>query len=416
VTPGRVFAPLVRRSTYLRGVHLLLGAIVLLPYVLLGIAFAQLLTNPDVPRAASLVLLAVALTIAAVPPFLAGTRALEIVAARKLLDVNLPDPVEGAPLDRESRLRGALWFAVHLAVGGAVALGLIIAVPMALALLTQPLGFGTDVLGDLRVGPLDSSDTAWLTLLGVALLLAVGYAGAGLGALAAVMAPTLLGPSPRERIAALETATGLLTERTRLARELHDSVGHALTVVTVQAAAARRVIDDDPEFARRALGAIEDSGRTAMADLDHVLGLLRDDAHARQAPTRTLTDLPALVAETRAAGVDIDAQVDGPVEIIPAAVSQEGYRVVQEAVTNAVRHAAGASVLVSVHAHDDLLDIEVTNDLRTRPDAPTGGRGLAGMRERVDVLGGRLLAAPEGRRWRVRARLPTGVRRVRGNP
>jgi Histidine kinase len=184
-----------------------------------------------------------------------------------------------------------------LAVGGAVALGLIIAVPMALALLTQPLGFGTDVLGDLRVRPLDSSDTARLTLLGVALLLAVGYAGAGLGALAAVMAPTLLGPSPRERIAALETATGLLTERTRLARELHDSVGHALTVVTVQAAAARRVIDDDPEFARRALGAIEDSGRTAMADLDHVLGLLRDDAHARQAPTRTLTDLPALVAE-----------------------------------------------------------------------------------------------------------------------
>jgi hypothetical protein len=90
-------APLVRRSTYLRGVHLLLGAIVLLPYILLGIAFAQLLTNPDVPRAGSLVLLAVALTIAAVPPFLAGTRALEIVAARRLLDVNLPDPVDGAP-------------------------------------------------------------------------------------------------------------------------------------------------------------------------------------------------------------------------------------------------------------------------------------------------------------------------------
>jgi signal transduction histidine kinase len=414
VGPGRVVAPLVRRSTYLRGVHLLLGAIVLLPYVLLGIAFAQLLAAPDVPLAAALVLLAVALTIGAVPPFLAGTRALEIVAARRLLDVDLPDPVDGAPLDRESRLRAALWFAVHLAVGGVVALGLVVAVPMALALLTRPLGFGEEFVGDLWLGPIDSSDTGWLTVLGIALLLGVGYAGAGLGALAALMAPTLLGPSPRERIAALETAAGLLVERTRLARELHDSVGHALTVVTVQAAAARRVLDDNPDFARRALAAIEDSGRAAMGELDSVLGLLRDDERARVMPMRTLTDVPTLLAEMRAAGLEVAAKIDGPLENVPTAVSQEGYRVIQEAVTNAVRHAPGAAVLVAMDAHDDLLDIEVTNELPATPPQQTRGRGLAGMRERVDVLGGRLVAAPEGGRWRVRARLPTGVRRVRG--
>lgn len=415
MTPGRVLAPLVRRSTYLRGVYLLLGAVVLLPYVLLATAFVQLLTDPNVPVAAAVSLLVVALLIVGVPPFLAGTRALEIVAARTLLDVDLPDPVSGARLDRETRLRAGLWFAIHLAVGGIVALGLVVAVPMAMALVAQPLGLGTELLGDLRLGPLDSSDTGWLTVLGVALLVSVGYAGAGLGALAAVMAPTLLGPSPRERIAALERATGVLAERTRLARELHDSVGHALTVVTVQAAAARRVLDDDPEFARRALLAIEDSGRTAMDDLDHVLGLLRDDDRSRTTPARTLTDLPSLVAETRAAGVILDARVDGSLGHVPAAVSREGYRVVQEAVTNAVRHSSGSAVQVTVHAHDDLLDIDVTNPSTPQQYSSTGGRGLAGMRERVDVLGGRFTAGIEGDVWRVRARLPTGVRRVRSS-
>ena len=407
--------PLVRRSTYLRGVYLLLGAVVLLPYVLLATAFVQLLSDPNVPVAAALSLLVVALLIVGVPPFLAGTRALEIVAARTLLDVDLPDPVSGARLDRETRLRAGLWFAIHLAVGGIVAIGLIVAVPMAMALAAQPLGLGAELLGEVQLGPIDSSDTEWLTVGGIVLLVSVGYAVAGLGALAAVMAPTLLGPSPRERIAALERATGVLAERTRLARELHDSVGHALTVVTVQAAAARRVLDDDPEFARRALHAIEDSGRAAMDDLDHVLGLLRDDDRSRTTPARTLTDLSALVAETRAAGVQLDARVEGSLGHVPAAVSREGYRVVQEAVTNAVRHSAGSAVQVTVQARDDLLDIDVINPSSTHLSPSTGGRGLAGMQERVDVLGGRFTAGIEGDVWRVRARLPTGVRRVRSS-
>ena len=149
--------PLVRRSTYLRGVYLLLGAVVLLPYVLLATAFVQLLSDPNVPVAAALSLLVVALLIVGVPPFLAGTRALEIVAARTLLYVDLPDPVSGGRLDSETRLRAGLWFAIHLAVGGIVAIGLIVAVPMAMALAAQPLGLGAELLREVQLGPIDSS-------------------------------------------------------------------------------------------------------------------------------------------------------------------------------------------------------------------------------------------------------------------
>jgi hypothetical protein len=117
---GAALAPLVRGSTYRRGVYLLLGGVVLLPYVLLGVTFARMLTEPGTPHAAVVLLLVVTAAIGVVPAFLRGTRALEIAAVRGLLGVDLPDP---AGVDRETRLRSALWFAVHLVTGGAVALG-----------------------------------------------------------------------------------------------------------------------------------------------------------------------------------------------------------------------------------------------------------------------------------------------------
>src|SRR6266511_3600975 len=116
-------APLVRGATYRRGVYLLLGGVVALPYALLALVFTRMLTTPGTPRAATLLLLAVAAVIGVVPAFLRGTRALEIAAARGLLDVDLPDPpasVESARVMRETRLRAALWFTVHLAIGGAL--------------------------------------------------------------------------------------------------------------------------------------------------------------------------------------------------------------------------------------------------------------------------------------------------------
>ncbi len=403
---------------------LLLGGVLALPYPLLAVAFAQILAIEDVPRAVVFGLLLVAVVLAAVPVFLAGSRALEIAAARALLAVDLPEPAAGHRIDRETRLRAALWIALHLLSGGLVLFAAISALPMALVFLARPFGIDPRSVPDDGFGML-IADPVGATLTGFVLLVGLGYAVAGLGALAASMAPVLLGPSQAERIAALEARTARLAERNRLARELHDSVGHALTVATLQAGAARELLDVDPEFARRALRAIEETSRHAMDDLDHVLGLLRESEDARRpaptAPQPTLARLDRLVADTRAAGLEVDVRVSGAVGELPAAVSREGYRIVQEGLTNAARHGRGpVTVRVAVPAQAAApgrdtegasgscrgLEIELVNGLRGAAGPGRGGRGLDGMRERVLLLGGRLTAGPEGERWRVRASLP----------
>ncbi|HYN97291.1 MAG TPA: histidine kinase [Pilimelia sp.] len=430
-----VLRALVRGTTYRRGVHLLLGAVILLPYVLLGRIFVTMLADSTVPRLATSFVLVVAVAIAIVPAFLGGTRSLEIAAARSLLGVDLPEPVPPAPgagVAAETRLRGALWFAVHLVAGGLVGLALLMALPMALMFIVHWFGVRVGPVEEVRLGPLDAADAGWLSLLGVGLVIAVVYAVAGLGALAAMMAPVLLGPSVTERIAALEARADQLTERNRLARELHDSVGHALTVATVQAGAARELFDTDPEFARRALTAIEETARDAMAELDHVLGLLREPGGGARGPQRTLADVDRLVADARGAGLPIRAEVTGPVADVPAAVSREGYRIVQEGLTNAVRHAGGAAVTVRVAVSAQALDIALANATTTaaggegegdrggsdgsdagRRAGEGGGRGLAGMRERVALLGGRMTVDDRDGTWRVAVQLPTGRPRGR---
>ncbi|MFI6262099.1 sensor histidine kinase [Micromonospora sp. NPDC051006] len=410
MNPRAAVAPLVAASTWRRGVFLLLGGVLVLPYVLLAVAFGQLFTGPAVPRLLSVGLLVVAVLIAVVPLLLDGSRALEIAAARALLGVELPDSAPGHRGDRETRLRAALWIAVHLTVGGLLMLALLSAVPLALAFIAQQFGVGSEVITDVRFGPLDGQDTGWLTLTGVLLLAGLGYAVAGLGALAASMAPVLLGPAPAERIAALEARATRLAERNRLARELHDSVGHALTVATLQAGAARAVLDSDPEFVRRALAAIEETGRTAMDELDEVLGLLRepDGAPSAATPQHSLADLDRLVADTRAAGLPVRARRVGDPAALPAVVSREGYRIVQEALTNAARHGRGP-VTLRLDVGPDELELELVNELlpgQRRPDPGRGGRGLDGVRERVLLLGGRLSAGAEGDRWRIQVRLP----------
>ena len=391
----------MRGSTYRRGVHQLLGAVILLPYILLGVAFVQLFRVADLPVGAILVLAAVAALIAVTPAFLDGTRAVEIVAARGLLDVDLPDPVARA--DRESRLRSALWFALHLLFGGLTGFGLIAALPVALVFVTRQ----SDDLG-----PLAGVNPAVVTLIGVAMLLVIVYVVAGLGALAAQVAPALLGPSQAEEIAALQERAERLAERNRLARELHDSVGHALTVTTIQAAAAQRLVDADPEFVRKALTAIEETGRAAMEDLDHVLGLLRDEGTGRPAPVRTLADVDRIVADARAAGLTVDVAVDGPISTVPAAVSREGYRIVQEGLTNVVRHAGRVVATLRIALSEGTLRIDLSNPLGAARRSDRSGRGLEGMRERVDLLGGTMTAGPDGDHWRVAVALPTGSERA----
>ncbi|MGR6317438.1 histidine kinase [Micromonospora soli] len=409
MTVRGVLGPLVRGSTWRRGVFLLLGGVLVLPYALLATAFVQLLGNDDVPRPMGTGLLLVGAVLAAVPVFLAGSRTLEIAAARALLAVDLPEPAAGHRIDRETRLRAALWIALHLVTGGLVLFAAISAFPMALVFIAGQFGLDTGVTRDDGFGPLTLDNPVGAALAGVAILVGLGYAVAGLGALAASMAPVLLGPSQGERIAALEARAARLAERNRLARELHDSVGHALTVATLQAGAARELLDVEPEFTRRALRAIEETSRRAMDDLDHVLGLLRESdgggSSAPTAPQPTLTGLDGLVADTRAAGLDVDARVSGAVGELPAAVSREGYRIVQEGLTNAARHGRGP-VTLRVDVPAEGLEIELVNALRGTTGPRGGGRGLDGMRERVLLLGGRLAAGPDGDRWRVRASLP----------
>jgi signal transduction histidine kinase len=397
---------LIRVSTYRRAVHLLLGAVILLPYLLLGAVLARAVVGDAQNRAATVLITVVAAAIVAVPPFLGGTRELEIAAARSLLGADLPQHPSGTPLARESRLRAALWFATHLAVGGVVALALLVAVPLALIAFSERLGLTRGALAGFDLGPLGATDLWAWTLAGVLLLVATVYATAGLGALAATMAPVLLGPSPAERLAAVEARERQLAERNRLARELHDSVGHALTAATLQAGAARRVFDSNPEFARRALAAIEEVGRTAMDDLDHVLGVLRD-ADSQVRPPRTAADLDRLCADARAAGADLRAEISGAE--LPPALSREAYRIVQEALTNATRHGAAGPMTLRLTVADEVL-IELTNPLGAGGGTGSngGGRGIAGMRERVTLLGGRLEVGPDGPTWRVSARLPLG--------
>ncbi|WCN82483.1 histidine kinase [Micromonospora sp. LH3U1] len=409
MTLRAALAPLVAGSTWRRGVFLLLGGVLALPYGLLAVTFAQLIADSAIPRPLVYALLVIALLIAVVPLLLDGSRALEVAAVRALLGVDLPEPAPGHRGDRETRLRSALWIATHLIVGGLVMTALFSALPMALAFIAQQFGVGAELTSREQFGPLDGRDSGWLTLTGVALLVGLGYAVAGLGALAVSMAPVLLGPAPAERIAALEAQATRLAERNRLARELHDSVGHALTVATLQAGAAREVLDTDPEFVRRALSAIEETGRTAMDELDHVLGLLRETSSDRPAvaPQRTLDDLDRLVTDARAAGLAVHAHRVGDPARVPAAVSREGYRIVQEGLTNAARYGHGP-VTLRLDLHPGALELELVNAVGPpdRTDPTRGGRGLDGMRERVLLLGGRLTVGPDGDRWLIRARLP----------
>ncbi|MFZ3468867.1 sensor histidine kinase [Streptomyces sp. 4.24] len=225
-----------------------------------------------------------------------------------------------------------------------------------------------------------------------------------LGDLVTSIARRLLGPSSAERLTALEARTEQLLERTRIARELHDSIGHALTVAVVQAGAARAA--GDPEFTDRALSAIEETGRAALEDLERVLLVLRESGR-RPSQRPTLAEADRLLESARASGATVDAELIGPLEQLPAPVTQEGYRILQEALTNVLRHCGPVPVRVRIGVVADRLDLEVTNPL---PDRPTmtagGGNGLRGMRERAALLGGKVETGLHKGGWRVCARLP----------
>ncbi|MGZ4314727.1 MAG: sensor histidine kinase [Gaiellaceae bacterium] len=213
----------------------------------------------------------------------------------------------------------------------------------------------------------------------------------------------------RERDVAAREA--VVEERARIARELHDVIAHHVSMIVLQAGAERSVLGDSSASTREVLETVEQSGRSALTEMRRLLGMLRSDEDDPLAPQPGLADVPILVGQLREAGLPIELQIEGERRTLPAGIELSAYRIVQEALTNALKHAGDAHARVHVHYGPDSLELEITDDGDggAGPERPPGGgHGLVGMRERVALYGGRFQAnhAPDGG-YVVRVALPT---------
>ncbi len=211
-----------------------------------------------------------------------------------------------------------------------------------------------------------------------------------------------------ERRKATESRAAVEAERARIARELHDVVAHAVSVIVVQAQAADRVLEGEQTSARESLHAIESTARTALVEMRRLLELLRpEDEGAGLVPQPGLDQLGALVTQVREAGLDVDLRVEGERRAVPAGVDLSAFRIVQEALTNVLKHAGPARAAVTLRYRPGEIELEVVDDGAAARS--TGrGHGLLGMRERAAVVGGRVETGPrDGRGYAVRASLPT---------
>ena len=194
-------------------------------------------------------------------------------------------------------------------------------------------------------------------------------------------------------------------ERTRIARELHDLVGHTLTVMLVHAGAARVVLDSSPEQAREILLRVEQTGREALDELDHVLGVLRRDDDADLQPG--LAELPHLAQRMTEAGMDVAVRIEPPAQHLPRSLDVSAYRIVQEALTNALRHGRATAASVTVGCDGTSVQLDVRDDGQGPQPGYQPGRGLLGIAERVAVFAGAVEhGAVAGGGFRVRAALP----------
>jgi signal transduction histidine kinase len=228
-----------------------------------------------------------------------------------------------------------------------------------------------------------------------------------------------LGDRSRRALAAAEAersaadalvAQAVAEERLRIARELHDVVAHAMSVIAVQAGSGRLVIDQSPDVARQALSTIETTSRDALREMRRLLTVLRDDDDVQStlAPSPGVSDLAALVATAGDAGLDVRLITEGPSVELPAGTELCAYRIVQEALTNVRKHAHASAADVTVRFAPTALELEVVDDgVGCDPAGPpTVGHGLLGLRERAELYGGTLEAGPTPGGFRVRARIP----------
>ncbi|MEV7106544.1 sensor histidine kinase [Streptomyces atroolivaceus] len=388
----RFFVTPARPTTYSRWLHLLIPA---------AVAGVWLFISPSKPWMTFLFVIPVGL--------FPAMRLAEGVQAQLLLTPEQrgrPDATisAGPAATWADRWRTVVWLEVRLVLAAVTCFATVWLPATSVDLVRA--SFGTDPSDDWLARGVEPG--WWCALLApLPILLLLGLVVL-CGDMATAAARVLLGPSPTERMTALEERTEQLLERNRIARELHDSIGHALTVAVVQAGAARTA--GNPDFTARALAAIEETGRNALDDLERVLGVLREsDVPVSGRPT--LVEAGRLLDSARGSGASIDAEMTGPLELVPGPVSREGYRILQESLTNVLRHAGAVPVRVRIAVVKERLELEVANPLLPSPRGPGGGSGLRGVRERAALLGGRAVTGPDRGEWRVHASLPLdGIR------
>jgi signal transduction histidine kinase len=197
-------------------------------------------------------------------------------------------------------------------------------------------------------------------------------------------------------------------ERNRITRELHDVLAHSVSVMTVQASAVRRRLTPEQEREREALLTVEETGRQALAEMRRLVGIMRtEEETAALAPQPGLGTLPTLVEQVRQSGLPVELKVEGDPVSLPPGIDLSAYRIVQEALTNTLKHAGPARAWVAVRYAGDDVEIEVENDGRSGAESDGAGQGLVGMRERVAMCGGELHSGPRpGGGYRISARLP----------
>ena len=417
---------------------LLIGGVIAVPYAAVVI-WTVTASNQLGNRSEALAIVAVGIIVfvlLCVPAFLAVIRALERTLVEQLLELSIPTPPRRP--STADRLRGALFYFGHTFAGALLLFTVVVLVPAAIVLAADPgqaqelsnglIGTQMDTAATVLPAGLVQALAVGILLMCIAIVVVEGY-------FLPSYAQILLGPSAADRAELAGRDRARRFRRTVLAREVHDSIGHALTVTTMQAAVAKRALTSDPTVAEAAVDEIARTGREAVAELDHVLALLRSEADLEsdgdtdteimtaQSPRRTIDDLEILAEEARSVGHPTQLRISGEVGALPPDVAHELHRIVREALTNSLRHASGPGVSVSIAVEATAVSMAVSNacvgsangagsDAISGTSAGAGdnvgaGRGLRGIRERVELFGGEVRWNSDGGTWTIEAVLPT---------
>jgi signal transduction histidine kinase len=438
--------PMARRAAQIfrHFVFMMIGALLAVPYFAVFTWATQLAA---VSAGLASFAFGILFVLLAVPALLPVTRELERTAVRELLSVDLPG-LPGHP-GFGRRWRGAAWYLLHLLSGALLLLALVVAGPVVLSIAFSWLAGRRQAVAEVAAAVVPFANTTaaalWAVGLGLAVLVFTVLTGSALPH----WARSMLGPSAAELAALDEERAREAARRNGLARELHDSVGHALTVTTLQATAAQGLLARDPAAAARAMQAVADTGRAALAELDRVIGILRSPAPAE--PAAGLEELGRVLAGFAGQGLQVEHHDDGEgLSRLPRDVSAAALRILQEGLTNALKYARPQQARLRIRTDAGVLLIRLSNPVlgwpaaapgaaaaslppeaapvqdaaapggaargsaaAPAPPAPedppstsAGGRGLDGIRERARLFGGTAHAVLAGREWILEVDLP----------